>query len=74
MSVTLGDKRPSFSAVKNWLARFRTGNVSTKGKHSGRPTQVTFPENVDAIHSVILYDQRKASKKIAETLAISQEK
>jgi hypothetical protein len=62
MLDTLGDKHPSFSAVKNWLARFKTGNVSTEGQCSERPTQVTFPENVDAIHSVILYDQIKSTK------------
>jgi hypothetical protein len=28
MSVTLGHKRPSYSTVKNWVARFRTGHLS----------------------------------------------
>jgi hypothetical protein len=32
---------------------------------------VTIPENVDAIHSMILNDRRISAKKIAETLAIS---
>jgi hypothetical protein len=29
MSVTLGDKRPSYSTVKNWVAKFtsRTGHI-----------------------------------------------
>jgi hypothetical protein len=40
---------------------------------SGGPTQVTIPVNVDVIHSIILDDQRISVKKIAETLAISQE-
>jgi hypothetical protein len=67
MSVTLGDKRPSYSAVKNWVARFRTGHLSTEDEElSGRPTQVTIPE---AIHSMILDDRRISAKKIAETLA-----
>jgi hypothetical protein len=34
-------------------------------------TQVTIPENVDTVHSMILDDQRISTKKIAETLAIS---
>jgi hypothetical protein len=35
---------------------------------------VTIPENVDAIHSMILGDRRISAKKIAGTLAISQER
>jgi transposase len=56
MSVTLGDKRPAYSTVKNWVARFRTGHLSTEDKErSGRP-QVSIPVNMDAIHSMILDD------------------
>jgi hypothetical protein len=40
-------------------------------KRSGRPTQVTTPENVDVIHSTILDDRRISAKKIADVLAIS---
>jgi transposase len=62
MSVTLGDKHPS--TVKNWVARFRTGHLSTEDEErSGRPTQVTIPENVDAIHSMILDDRRVSIKR-----------
>jgi hypothetical protein len=57
MSVTLGDKRPSYSGVKNWVARFRTRHLSTEDEGpSGRPIQVTIPENVDAIYSMIMDD------------------
>jgi hypothetical protein len=35
---------------------------------------VTIPENLDAIHSMILDDWRISAKKIAETLAIYQER
>jgi transposase len=45
MSVTLGDRRPSYSTVKNWVARFRTGHLSTADEErSGRSTQVAIPE------------------------------
>jgi transposase len=72
VSVTLGDERPSYSTVKNLVARFRTGYFSNEeGECSGRPTQVTVPENMAAIHSMILDDQRISSKKIGETLAMS---
>jgi transposase len=55
MSVTLGDKPPSYSTVKNWVARFKTGHLSTvDDERSERPSQVTVPENMDAIHSMIL--------------------
>jgi hypothetical protein len=55
MSVTFGDEHPSHSTVKNWVARFQTGYLSTEDKeHSGRPAQVTIPGNTDDIHSMIL--------------------
>jgi transposase len=64
MSVTVGDKRSSYSTVKNWVARFRIGHLSTEDEECfGRPTQVTIPENVDAIHSMILDNQRISTKK-----------
>jgi hypothetical protein len=34
---------------------------------------VSVPENVDAVHSMILEDHRISAKKKAETLEISQE-
>jgi transposase len=72
MSVTLRDKLPSYFTVKNSVARFRTGHLSTEDEErSGRPTQVTIPENMDAIYSRILDDRRISSKKIAEILALS---
>jgi hypothetical protein len=40
-------------------------------EHSGRPTGVIIPENMNAIHSMILDDQRMSTKKIADILAIS---
>jgi transposase len=63
MSVTLGDKLPSYPTVKNWVARFRTGHLSTEDEErSGRPTQMTIPENLDAVHSMILDDRRISAK------------
>jgi transposase len=55
MSVTLSDKRPSYSTVKNWIARYRTGHFRAEDEElSKRSTYVTIPENVDSIHSMIL--------------------
>jgi transposase len=51
ISVKLGDKRPSYYTVRNWVARFKTGHLSTEDKDvSGRPIEVTIPGNVDTIH------------------------
>jgi predicted XRE-type DNA-binding protein len=41
---------------------------------SGRQTQVTNPENVNTILSMILHNQRLSAKKIAEILEIPQER
>jgi transposase len=49
MAVTLDNKRSSYSTVKNWVARFRTGYLSVEDERSGRTT----PENLDAIHFMI---------------------
>jgi hypothetical protein len=44
---------------RNWVAKCRTGHMSTGGKeHSERPTQVTIPGNVDAMHFMTLNGQR----------------
>jgi hypothetical protein len=72
--VILVDKPPFYSTVKNWVPRYRTGHLNTENEEcSWRPTQVTIPENVEAIHSMILDDRRISTKKIAETLAITRE-
>jgi hypothetical protein len=58
--------------MKNWVAGFRAGHFSTEGQEcSGAPTEVTIPENLDAILSMILDDRRISTKKIAQTLAAS---
>jgi hypothetical protein len=45
------------------VARFRTGYLSTENEESSeRPAQVTVPENMDAIRSTILDDQRITAK------------
>jgi hypothetical protein len=76
MLVTLIDKRPSYSTIKIWVARFRTEILTTEDEElSGRPTQVTVPENMDPIDSMILTIEEYPlhRKKIAEILAISRE-
>jgi hypothetical protein len=69
MSVTFSDKHPCHSIVKNWVAGFRTDEDP-----SGKPTQVTMPENVNAIRSMVLDNRRLSTTKIAETMVISRER
>jgi transposase len=70
MSVAFGDKLPSYSTVKNWVAGFRTGHLSNEGgDRPGRPTESAAPENLDAIHSMVLDNERISTENIAETLA-----
>jgi hypothetical protein len=38
MLVTLGDNHPSYSIVKDWVARFRTVHLSNEDECSGRIT------------------------------------
>jgi hypothetical protein len=57
MLVALGDKHHSYSIVKKWVTRFRTGHLSTEDKQRFEDQlEETIPENVDAIHSMILDD------------------
>jgi hypothetical protein len=71
MTVTLGDKCPSM--IKNGVARFRKGHLNTEDEErSWRLTELTVPENVAVIHSMILDDRRIYDKMIGETLVMSQ--
>jgi hypothetical protein len=55
MSFTLGDKRPSYYTVKNWIAVMRTEHLKTEdAERSARPPQLTLPENVDASNIEIM--------------------
>jgi hypothetical protein len=75
MSATLCDKCPSYSTVKNCVAVYGAGHLSSEDEEgSGRPTQVTIPENMDTIHSMILDDRRVYAEKIAGTQAMSRER
>jgi hypothetical protein len=54
---------PSYCTVKNSVAGFRAGHLSTADEEpSGRLTQVTVPENVDSIRCSILDDPRISAK------------
>ena len=75
MSQPLGDKCPSYSTVKTWISRFKTGHFTVEDEpRSGRPTTSTDPATSDAVHELILEDRRISAKKIAQVLDISRER
>lgn len=75
MLQTLGDQCPSYSTVKNWVAKFKTGHFSTNDEeHPGRPRVVVVPEIVDAVHKLIPENHRISAKAIADIMGISGER
>jgi len=72
---TLGEHAPSYVTVKNWVAQFKGGDVSTcDAPRPGRPKTVTIPEIIDKIHELILEDRRISGKSITQQLGISRER
>ena len=75
MKNVLKDDCPSYSTVKMWVSRFRTGHFEvTDEPRSGRPSSATTEEKADAVHVMILEDRRISANVIAETLGISRER
>ena len=72
----LGEYAPSYATVKNWVAQFKRGDLSTcDGPRTGRHKTVNPPppEIIDQIRELILKDRRISAKSIAEQLGISRE-
>ena len=68
---TLGEHAPSYATVKNWVAQFKRGDVSTCDvPRPGWPKTVTTLEFVDQIHELIFEDSRISANSIAEQLGI----
>jgi len=73
LTETLGEHAPSYSTVKNWVAKFKRGDFYTyDAARPGRPKTVTIPEIINQIHDLILEDRWISAKSIAEQLSISQ--
>lgn len=52
---------------KNWIASFKRVKFSIEDKHrSERPVSVSVPENVDAIHYMLLSHYQISLKRIFE--------
>jgi len=75
LGETLGEHAPSYATIKNWVAQFKRGDISTCDElRPGRPKTVTTPQIIDQIHELILEDRRVSVKSIAEQLGISHER
>ena len=75
LTETLEEHTPSYTTVKNWVARFKRGNFSTcDAPRPGRPKTVTTSEIIDQINVLILEDRRILAKSIAEQLGISRQR
>jgi len=75
LKETRGEHAPSYATVKNWVAQFKRGNVSTcVATRPGRLKTLTTPEIIDQIRELILEDRRISAKSIAEQLGISCER
>ncbi|UYV61790.1 hypothetical protein LAZ67_1006570, partial [Cordylochernes scorpioides] len=71
MVVTLREDTPSYSTVKNWVAAFKLGRISTEDEHRpGRPVESVTQENIDKIHDLVMLDRRMTVSQIEETLGI----
>ena len=78
LKETLGEHASLYASVKNWVAQFKHGDVSTcDAPRPGQPKTVTTPhppEIIDQINELVLEDLRISAKSIAEELSISRER
>ena len=73
MQKTLQDSAPSYSTVKLWCSEFKRGRRSTDDDpRSGRPSDATSPEIVEAVESTVMEDRRVTTRHLALTHGISQ--
>ena len=58
--------------VKKWFIDFRCGRTSTNdAERSGRPIEVSTPENVEKIHEMVLADRKVKVREIVDAIGIS---
>lgn len=70
MLITLGDQRPSYATVNNWIARVNKFSIEDEDR-SVRLDSVSTPVNIGAVYDMILSDRRTELKRIAKELIIS---
>jgi histone-lysine N-methyltransferase SETMAR len=75
MQQTMRDDCPSYSTVKSWVAKFKRGDFGIEDDaRPVRPREVTTPENVVAVHELILQNRRISIGTIEKELNISYER
>jgi len=75
LTQTLGENAPSYAKVKDWMAVFKRGDLSTcAAPRPERPKTVTTPDIIYQINELILEDGRISAKSIGEQLGISRER
>ena len=70
---TLWNEFPSFSTVMKCAAEFMRGRENMKNymyERSGRPKAATSGENVELVHSLIMYNGRNNLRDIARQIDI----
>lgn len=66
------DSAPSMKMIQKWFSDFRCGRTSTDdAERSGRPKDVSTPENVEKIHDIMLNDPKVKLRELAETTKMS---
>ncbi|XP_055306592.1 histone-lysine N-methyltransferase SETMAR-like, partial [Sitodiplosis mosellana] len=72
LDATLGDSAPSKTTVYSWVNEFARGRTSCEDEHrSGRPNELTTPENIKKVYKMVKDDRRLKVREIAEALHIS---
>jgi len=66
LKETVGEDRPSYVTVKNWVTKLKRGDFSTcDAPRPGRHKTMTTSEIIDQIHKLIMEDRRISAKSIA---------
>ena len=66
------DEAPSKTTVYRWYTEFNRGRRSlTDEFRKSRPKAVVVPENIDAVHELILQDRQVTLREIEASLGIS---
>lgn len=72
LEKTYGKSKPSYSTVKNWVAKFKTGHMSTLDEpRTGRPNDAISNKEVEKIKQLIFENRNITIRTIAETLGLS---
>ena len=72
LNSTFGEEAPSKTTVYWWYTEYNRGRRSLADEfHEGRPKLLVIPENIDAVHELILQDRRVTYREIEASLGIS---